>query len=199
MPRSASSPCSSRPNVPARRLRIVDARLPASDPERLGAWYADNLGASPTFVEGASSPHHFAFHVAELEQWKTRLDVSDEHDFSGWGGARAVYFRDPEENVGELIARPSAHAELTLAEVGLPVDDVPAAVASLAELGLEPYREADEIFAPIGDEDGLLIVVRVGRGWFPVGVPAGDSAIEVVVAGAKTGEVTIGPNRIVGT
>lgn len=180
-------------------MRIVDARLPAADPEALEAWYVENVGAAPTFVEGESTPHHFAFHVANLEPWKDRLDVTVEHDFSSWGGARAVYFRDPEENVGELIARPSTHAELSLAEVGLAVDDVPAAVATLAELGLAPYREADESFAPVGDADGLLIVVRVGRGWFPVGVPAGDSPIEVIVAGAHAGEVTLGRHRVIAT
>jgi hypothetical protein len=180
-------------------VRILDARLPAADPAGLAAWYDDTIGAAPTFVEGNATPHHFAFHVAELEPWKGRLDVTEEHDFSTWGGARAVYFRDPEENVGELIARPSAHDELTLAEVGLPVEDVIAAVARLAELGLEPYRDASETFAPVGDEDGLLIVVRVGRGWFPVGVPAGASAIEVTVARARPGDVTIGAHRVIAT
>jgi hypothetical protein len=180
-------------------MKVLDARLPAADPEALAAWYVENIGAAPTFVEGESTRHHFAFHVADLEPWKARLDVTDEHDFSSWDGARAVYFRDPEENVGELIARPSAHAELSLAEVGLPVHDVPAALATLAQLGLAPYREADESFAPVGDEDGLLIVVRVGRGWFPVGVPAGDAPIEVTVAGAKAGEVTIGRHRVIAT
>ena len=178
-------------------MQIVDARLPARDPERLAAWYRDNVGAAPTFVAGEASPHHFAFHVADLEAWKARLDVGDEHDFSSWGGARAVYFRDPEENVGELIARPSPHSELTLAEVGLPVDDVPAAVETLSELGLVPYRDGSDDFTPVGDDDGLLIVVRVGRGWFPVGAPAGDSPIEVAITGAGSGEVTIGPHRVI--
>ena len=181
-------------------MRIVDARLAASDPAALGAWYAQNVGAAPTFVAGETSPHHFAFHVADLEPWKKRLDVGEEHDFSSWGGARAVYFRDPEENVVELIARPDARPELALAEVGLPVDDVPAAVEALREgLGIEPYREGNETFAPLGDDDGLLIVVRVGRGWFPVDVPAGLSRIEVTLAGVGSGVVELAGNRVVGT
>src|SRR3954469_15212043 len=128
-------------------MRIVEARLPASDPEALTAWYGENLGAGPTFVAGPQTPHHFAFHVADLEPWKRRLDVSEEHDFASWGGARAVYFRDPEENVGELIARPKTHEELSLAEVGLPVEDVTAAVEALRrELGLPLYGEPHEEF-----------------------------------------------------
>ena len=181
-------------------MRIVDARLPAADPAALTAWYDENVGAQPTFVAGHATPHHFAFHVADLAPWKRRLDVTEEYDFSSWGGARAVYFRDPEENVVELIARPQAREELTLAEVGLPVEDVPKAVETLRrELGLPLYDEAGDSFAPVGDDDGLLIVVRVGRGWFPVGVPAGDSPIEITIEGARTGEAKVGPHRVVAT
>jgi catechol 2,3-dioxygenase-like lactoylglutathione lyase family enzyme len=183
-------------------VRIAGARFPASDPDTLAAWYAAALGAAPTFVPGETSPHHFAFHVADLEPWKQRLDVTDEHDFSSWGGARAVYFRDPEENVVELIARPQARPELALAEVGLPVRDVAAAVDVLErELGLHPYDEWGDSFAPLGDDDGLLIVVRGGRGWFPVGVPAGSSPIEVTIAGARTGTVELpgSRHRVIGT
>ena len=182
-------------------MRIVDARLPAADPAALAAWYDEHVGTAPTFVVGdATAPHHFAFHVADLEPWSERLDLSDVHDFSSWGDARAVYFRDPEDNVVELIARPVARAELTLAEVGLPVEDVAAAVETLErDLGLSPYDEWSESFAPLGDDDGLLIVVQVGRGWFPVGVPAANSAIEVTISGVRTGEAAIGSHRIIGT
>jgi catechol 2,3-dioxygenase-like lactoylglutathione lyase family enzyme len=180
-------------------VRIVDARFPAADPVALAAWYDEHLGATPTFAHGEATPHHFAFHVADLEPWKERLETTEEHDFSTWGGARAVYFRDPEANVGELIARPRPRTELTLAEVGLPVDEVPAAVMTLQrELGLEPYGDPSDDFAPVGDDDGLLIVVRVGRGWFPVGVPAGDSAIEIRIADTtRRGEARIGTHRVV--
>jgi hypothetical protein len=177
-------------------VRIVDARLPASDPDALTRWYAEAIGARPSFVAGEQTPHHFAFHVSDLEPWKSRLDVSEEHDFSSWGGARAVYFRDPEQNVVELIARPEPQRELTLAEVGLPVEDVAVAVDTLErELGLKPYDDWDESFAPLGDDGGLVIVVRVGRGWFPVGVPSGDAAIEVTIAGTPAGVVEVPGSR----
>jgi catechol-2,3-dioxygenase len=182
-------------------MRILDARFPASNAHALATWYAKTLGDAPSFVAGETSAHHFAFHVADLEPWKRRLDVSEEHDFSSWGGAHGVYFRDPEENVVELIARPDSRPELTIAEVGLPVEDVAAAVDALErELGLQPYDDWDESFAPLGDDDGLLIVVRVGRGWFPVGVPSGTAPIEVTVTGARTGAVELpgSGHRVIG-
>ena len=117
--------------------------------------------------------------------------MTEEHDFSGWDGARAVYFHDLEQNVVEVLARPEPRPELTLAEVGLPVEDVARAVAALADLGIAPYRDWDETFAPLGDADGLLIVVRAGRGWFPYDVPAGTAPVDVTVEGVEAGEVAI--------
>jgi len=107
-----------------------------------------------------------------------------------------------EENVVELIARPQVRPKLSLAEVGLPVDDVPAAVDALQRaFDLPTYDDWDESFAPLGDDDGLLIVVRVGRGWFPVGVPSGPAPIEVTLTGMGTGEVELpgSHHRVIGT
>src|SRR5919201_250257 len=172
-------------------MRIVEAVFPAADPDALRGWYEAEVGAAPTFVRGETTPHHFAFHTASLEPWQRRLDVTEEHDFSGWDGAHAVYFRDPEQNVVEVLARPQPRPELTLAEVGLPVEDVAAAVDALGVLGIEPYDEWSDSFAPLGDADGLLIVVRVGRGWFPVDVPAGSGPIAVTLAGVRPGDVAL--------
>ncbi len=172
-------------------MKIIEAVFTAADPDGLRAWYDNEVGAGPSFVRGAASLHHFAFHTASLEPWQQRLDVTEEHDFSGWDRARAVYFRDPEENVVELLARQEPRPELALAEVGLPVEDVHAAVATLAELGLEPYRDWDENFAPLGNADGLLIVVPSGRGWLPYDVPSGTAPVEVTVEGVKPGEIAV--------
>jgi len=75
------------------------------------------------------------------------------------------------------------------------VDDVAAAVAALSELGIEPYRPWGGEFAPLGTVDGLLIVVRTGRGWFPYDVPAGAAAVEGTVEGATPGEVAVPGSR----
>ena len=172
-------------------MQIVDAAFPAAQPNSLAGWYEAHLGTAPTFRQGSGAPHHFAFHVASFEPWRERLDVTEEHDFSDWDGARAVYFRDPERNIVELLTRPQPRAQLTLAEVGLPVTDVTDAVAALAELGLEPYRDWNETFAPLGDADGLLILVRVGRGWFPYDEPAGPAPIHVTIEGVQQGDIQV--------
>jgi catechol-2,3-dioxygenase len=181
---------------------LLAATMPCSNPEGLMQWYRETLGAGPpvTFVAGEATPHHYAFHVRDLGAWRDRLEVplirgedgEDEFDFSSWGGARAIYFADPEGNIVELIARPQPRAELSLAEVGLPVDDVGAVVDVLEqELGLSHYDGDRETFSAVGDDDGLLIVVNVGRGWFPPQVPAGRAPIAVTLAGGRKGSLEL--------
>lgn len=184
-------------------MQLLGVVFPCSDPEGLAEWYVDTLGSTDlpvAFVEGEAHPHHFALHVADLAEWRTRLSVPllrdeggfDEFDFSDWGGARAIYFADPEGNIVELIARPVARPELALAEVGLPVADVGAAVAALeTELDLPHYDGDRETFSAVGDDGGLLIVVSVGRGWFPVRTPAGPAPLAITIAGAGTQAIAI--------
>ena len=121
--------------------------------------------------------------------------------FHGSWNADMVYFYDTAGNVLELIARlekpPQVTAERTRAdderrrlaerpfnaseivavtEIGVAVGSVPDAVAQLISRmpGLEVYSGAgEEDFTAVGDLQGLLIVVRQGRIWFPnTGVPA---------------------------
>lgn len=105
-------------------------------------------------------------------------------DFANWN-AHAFYFLDPAGNVLECIARHdlpnartapfSAAGLLGISEVGLVVADVPAAVKRVcAETAAPVFHRGPvrEDFAAIGDDDGLLILVREGRAWFPTNRPA---------------------------
>ncbi|WP_019586244.1 VOC family protein [Deinococcus apachensis] len=168
--------------------------LPA-DTDEVGAL---NLRVGSTllrFVVGElGGPSHFAFNVPEdrfagarawLEERVPLLaDPAGETSFhsKSWN-ADMVYFRDAEGNILELIARHTLPTSpgtgfgvadlLCVSELGLVVPDVPRAVRDLQQrLGLPVYREGSPTFTPLGDEEGLLIVVQAGRGWFPVGDPA---------------------------
>ncbi len=104
-----------------------------------------------TRAVGNESPkYHFAFNIAPnlFKQAKIWLSENvallrgkqgqDEFDFSSWN-ARGMYFYDPASNIGELIARsdlsPTRETTfdpgsiLSISEIGVPVEDVPAAVA----------------------------------------------------------------------
>lgn len=96
---------------------------------------------------------------------------------AGWD-SQSVYFLGPENIILELIAR-EADSQLpgssgarpsiiSMSEVGLGVSDVPTAVEQLVQdLGVDPFPPQEEKFAPVGNHDGLLILVDQNRTWFP--------------------------------
>ncbi|MEG0192145.1 MAG: VOC family protein [Stenotrophomonas sp.] len=97
---------------------------------------------------------------------------------SSWQ-SQSVYFTGPDGLILELIGRrrlPSSDrkgvfhgSELTcLSEVGLPSNDVDAVREhSSQRFGLQPISPPSPQFAPMGDDEGLLIVVAADRRWFP--------------------------------
>ena len=123
--------------------------------------------------------------------------------------SQSVYFRGPDDAVLEVIARHRRRerhagpfgpaALLEVSEVGLPVDDVPATVAALGrELAVPPFGTPQPLFAPVGGDDGLLIVVAADRAWFPT---AGDlpatGPLTVEVATGHPGRLELPGSRVV--
>lgn len=135
---------------------------------------------------------------------------------AGWD-SRSVYFEGPDRQLLELIerrelpdgdavaadgqaapadghaARADGHAAplapllVSVSEVGIAVPDVPGAVETLSQHGLDPYAgPPGPDFAPVGDVDGLLILVSPGRRWFPTLDRAPSSAPVVVDLGLGT-------------
>jgi catechol 2,3-dioxygenase-like lactoylglutathione lyase family enzyme len=155
---------------------------------------------------GTAPTYHFALRVPgdqfrEAKSWlaeRTELlrnGDQDEFDWDFWG-ALAVYARDPAGNVIELIAfadmPPVAAGEfgaasiLGVAELGLPVADVDAAVRDLAnEFGIGLW-DRDEItperITPVGERGATFVVVRLGRIWH-LGDAAADYPLDVTLAG----------------
>lgn len=140
--------------------------------------------------------YHFAFNIpenqfAEGKAWlQARVSLisdsagADEFSFRAWN-AHSVYFRDPANNILELIARhdlPNASDQpfsgeslLSISEIGLAFEDVRATAANMHEtFGLDYFRgKGGDDFQAMGDDNGLFILVKPGRIWFPEsGVPA---------------------------
>jgi catechol-2,3-dioxygenase len=136
------------------------------------------------------SPYHFAFNIPEnqFDGAKTWLaqrvpliqdrNGEDTFDFLRWN-AHACYCYDPDGNIVELIARHSldsastatfsARSILGVSEIGMVSDDVRGSVHQLCQkYGLGVYDGAgNEQFAAVGNEQGLFIVVKRGREWYP--------------------------------
>lgn len=159
-------------------------------------------GATALTFRRAERPalYHFAFnvHPTGFERSRAALaaitpllhdaDGEEVFDFRAWE-ARACYAYDPAGNVVELIGRralaraplPPDPGVLSVGEIGLVTDDVPALTARVTrDLGIPVYRESSgETFAALGDAEGLLILAQRGRVWYP---ETGKGAVAAPVA-----------------
>jgi len=168
---------------------------------------------------GYRGAHHLAFTIptgsfAAARAWigeRAEVIAPDGRDeFAGPGtwDSRSVYFRGPDAQVLELIERralapdPGAREPfrssdvVSVSEVGVVVDDVPAAVTLLAEAGLHPYGGfATDGFAAVGDVEGLVILVARGRAWVPEGTHVAADVPVVVDAGLGR-EIALGAGRL---
>jgi catechol-2,3-dioxygenase len=134
--------------------------------------------------------YHIAFNILESKFDEIHLwladnvmlipnrDWQDIFYFTNWD-ARGMYSKDPAGNIVEFVARHDLYLDegdisgnayiLAVGEIGTVVENVPAFVSELAsKLGTHPYHETlTESFAAVGDNDGLLLVARKGREWYP--------------------------------
>ncbi|MEM6430131.1 MAG: hypothetical protein AAF708_12890 [Deinococcota bacterium] len=171
------------------------------------------VGRSSLTFTRANKPlngvYHFAINIPEnqFEQAKTWLarraafiadDTGETSFYSENWDAHMVYFYDPAGNILELIARHtldnasdapfSETSLLSISEIGIAADDVAAQVDNLGtRTGAQPYRwSGSSVFAPVGDAEGLFIVVQHGREWAP---DTGQTAKHLpVVATLHTGK-----------
>ncbi len=158
--------------------------------------------------------YHFAFNIPE-NQWEAGREwlaqrvtlYSDPANgevfpFPDWN-AHALYFYDPVGNVLEFIARhdlPNTASSpfdsdqiLCVSEIGIAAESVSAMVEELrTRVGVELYRPGSDTFAPVGDENGLFIVVPAGREWFPnTGIRAASLPTTVHYRIGESGRGTI--------
>jgi catechol 2,3-dioxygenase-like lactoylglutathione lyase family enzyme len=183
--------------------RVFDFPVLEETPDR----FTLQVGASQLTFTHTTTPAgiaHFAFNIPKnqfptAKQWlqaRTPLlkdaNGTDAFFSDGWN-AHMLYFTDPDGNILELIARHtlpstserpfSGQSIMNISEIGVATEDVPAQVAAIeARIGATVYRgPGSDSFTPVGDEEGLFIVVKRRRTWFPdTGIPAEYIPITVV-------------------
>jgi catechol-2,3-dioxygenase len=164
--------------------------------------------------------YHFAFSIpsnklADAKAWLLArtppvpllsLDGQDEfHNDEAWNVSN-LYFYDAGGNILEFIAHHDVpdntpdgfdeHFVLAISEIGLAVENVLAHVAELKDrFGFEPYRGASsDMFTAVGDIYGRLIIVKIGRFWFPTQTDAATVApVEVTIEGAEEQQYHVSP------
>jgi catechol-2,3-dioxygenase len=133
-------------------------------------------------------------------------DGQDEfHDDESWNVSN-LYFYDAAGNILEFIAHHDVpdntpdgfdeHSVLSISEIGLAVENVLAHVAEFKDrFGFEPYRGASsDMFTAVGDIYGRLIMVKIGRFWFPTQTDAATVApVEVTIEGAEEQQYHVSP------
>jgi len=150
------------------------------------------------FVENPAfnSIYHFAFNIPEnkldeaIDWCKSKVDlifIEDQKvitNFENWN-ANAIYFYDNNGNLLEFIARHdldnaqteafSSKAILNISEIGI-VNENPLALGEqlIEQHGLEFFSKNanSELFAAVGDDEGLLIMVKPDRNWYPTQTPS---------------------------
>lgn len=158
-----------------------------------------------TSTNGAGAPYyHLAFNIPEnkLEEAKRWIETVVELGTEGgkdisrseaWN-SDSVYFMDPGGNILELIARHTMENAIDrpfvperdiegLSEIGLPTKRVTEAVDQLEKLGIFSYQGRSDSFNPVGDEEGMFIVVQPGRRWHFSRLTAECYPFEAVVEG----------------
>lgn len=177
--------------------------------DRVGDSLVVTVGASKLkFNQGSEHRYHFAFNIPEnqleaCQDWlKQRVPLLSEHgsevfNFDSWE-AHSLYYLDPAGNIVECIARHRLHnatsepfssaSFLNVSEIGLASNDVVQQVQELAAQLSAPYFQSPDgpqpNFTAIGDDHGLIILVKRHRIWYPnTGVPAEIAPTRILVEG----------------
>lgn len=178
-----------------------------------------HVAVGTTTVELTGNPthpgtHHLAITVPSnkfdaAKEWISRrgdllaLGGANEFECSPDWNAHSLYFTSPDGTILEFIIRreldnsrsgPFQSSDLLcVSEVGIAVADVTSAVKQLADLGISPYGWNAPDFAPVGDVDGLLILVSPGRSWFPTHQTAEITPISISARAQLSAELTLAP------
>ncbi len=164
--------------------------------------------------------YHFAFNISEnkilsARNWQKQrtsfvtfgshlVDPKYPDDvvhFNHWN-AHSLFFWDPAGNLLEHIARHdlqnsssgafSSEDILNVSEIGLIVDDVSSAARFLrASLKVSNYKGGSDMFTALGDENGLIIMMKTGRDLG--GKSAKAYPVQIKVEELKNGKVQV-PN-----
>ncbi|QYR21291.1 VOC family protein [Paenibacillus sp. sptzw28] len=152
-----------------------------------------------TFIAGNDDErpyYHFAFNISEhkidsairwLEDRELTINLINgqkQYYSSSWD-SDSIYFYDPAGNVVEFIAHHRLKSDsggefdltdiLCVSEIGLGVTSVQATSEALCEqFGLQVYRNSNEVFIPVGDAHGLIILSGLNRDWL-----GSDKKVEV--------------------
>jgi catechol-2,3-dioxygenase len=166
--------------------------------------------------ENLQPKYHFAFNIPnnKLEEainWiskKLNLIKIDNNtsvaDFESWN-AKAIYFYDNNENILEFIARFDLESLienqfdtssiLSISEIGVVTNEPLNLSKKISEnynLNLFEKGVQSVDFASLGDDNGLIILVKPNRKWYPTNQKAEKHFVEIkLISNGLTNEIII--------
>ena len=164
-----------------------------------------------TFIKSREEKpvYHFAFNIPnnkldEAITWlssKTEIIKTSETeiiaDFKAWN-AKAVYFFDNNGNILEFIARFDSDTTseipftgssiLSISEIAIATDNIEKLADKLVseiKIPAFPKQPLLQNFGAFGDDNGLIIISKTGRNWYPTEIPAKsfNSRIKISISG----------------
>ena len=153
--------------------------IPCNKLEEAFSWLSEKVSILPVTAESK---------IADIKLWN----------------AKSIYFYDNNGNLLELISRFDlnnksetvfeASSILSVSEIGMVTDDVPALTKAITEtydISVFEKQPAQENFTAIGDDQGLLVLVSQNRNWFPTNQKAQSfwSKIVLETAGGTLHEI----------
>lgn len=117
---------------------------------------------------------------------------NEEGEYSFFWKGKQAYFTDPDGNILELLERTFIWGEeyqvsswYDIGEVGLPVNDVSEMQRELAPYIYDSQNHESATFAFHGDSNGVLVIVKQGRHWYPTNREATIHPIKIIVSGEE--------------
>lgn len=175
--------------------QLLDFKMFASESESISFAIGQSVLTFNSCANRMHPKYHFAFNIPcnqlddALTLFAQRISfiasgASHIIDFPNWN-AKAIFFFDNNLNIVELIARAdlknasdrefNADAILCISELGL-VDDEPLKVAAklIEQTGITYFEKGPmrEDFVALGNDNGLFVIPRTGRVWYPTDQPA---------------------------
>ncbi|WP_343216743.1 VOC family protein [Cytobacillus gottheilii] len=138
-----------------------------------------------------TNDEHFDYMFEKLGHVSALLANEKGEYRMNWEGQQA-YFTDPDGNIIEMLVRSPLHNGekgrwQDVGEVGMPVSSVEDMQAELKPYIYDQFMKESETFAFFGDREGVLVIVKEGRPWYPTDRHAVISSFKMVVEGKENG------------
>jgi catechol 2,3-dioxygenase-like lactoylglutathione lyase family enzyme len=136
----------------------------------------------------------FFDHMYQKLMKKNLLLPDEQGEFSLFWQGKQAYFTDPDGNILELLERPfywegdaPDFGWYDIGEIGMPVKEISDMQNKLGPYIQDQQKSTNETFAFYGDQEGVFVLVKEGRNWYPTERRATIHPIKAIVSGVEEG------------